>query len=350
MKNRCAILLFLSLIFSHQPSLASGKYADSFVCETVAPRSPIDRTYESFRANAPFFWSLARKRAESFFLKESLLETIGAGDAHLYNFDLLNPSDNKSLRLSDWDDSGRVPALLDLARLAISSRLINRQIHFEELLDIYIANLGSEMNSTRVPSVREYDAKKFKKADSLEDAPSKESDFLKTHLSDFLAAVREKGSHEFRYYEKNSGGSQGIPRFLVEVKNKEGSHFFEFKEQVLAAASYWKVQEAPFTRLNSALSAFGPYLESDVKAVEIGSRTFMVRPLLKKQGFTAEDYDQHSPSELKERALLVAAYVAQVHSKNMAWTTFKKNLLKSKVSALAGLKKFEKAYFEELLK
>ncbi|MEI7441426.1 MAG: DUF2252 family protein [bacterium] len=333
--NLSKIIMFCFLVnFLDQANASKLKDVSySFDSEkiTAAPDS-----FHFLRSFVDFFYLVFKKNQNDFNLKNiSDVQGWCVGDAHPENFGVLLLENQSPLfTMNDIDDSGPCPVALDLFRLMVSSRLYDEKIKLDDLKDAYVAGLKKE--GFKVPkSILEMISKSQKRGIVPSDKKVSDNKIVRDsqmkELSDseFAGIKRALNTYDhvldpnFQILDvlatsKVGGGSGGLSRYEVLLKNGNSNLHLEFKEMV--NPSVYPVSEnipSPDQRVkksilfNQGLGASRLY-----KVVEMNAKSFFIRPRF--AGNVGVTLEKQSTSDNKEIIQYEAFSLGLIHSRSIS--------------------------------
>lgn len=248
------------------------------------------------RTYVDYFYLMIAANNNSLKALEPLAKYTGycVGDAHPENFGILiQENGDRKFVVDDIDDFSYCPLIFDFFRLLVTTSLFDHQIDQHRMIESYLNGLSGNFQKTPkaiqqmiqesikrgvLPNPKKISAGKINRtAQSM--VPNREEIIS---LTDSLKAIAPGYSViDAVETEKMSGGSSGLKRFEVLLKDKDYLHI-EFKEQVLAAtypvSDYFFSTEAEkiFTGIRVEQGNNPSHLYSYTKIL---NKDFYVRPI-----------------------------------------------------------------------
>ena len=172
-----------------------------------------------------------------------------AGDAHPENFGVLLKEDGSSVfTINDMDDAGPCPAVLELFRLMVSSRLYDKETQSDKLLEAYV--LGLQNKDYMAPEViqdmlkksqkkganaktNKISNNKFIRENGATNVTAIEGTQIKLALKDyFLGRTVKAEILDIMSNPKTGGGSGGLSRYELLVQDQGKLIHLQLKELV----------------------------------------------------------------------------------------------------------------------
>lgn len=207
-----------------------------------------------FRSFAPYFYLLERENQQQQPFVRAHWNRSGwcFGDAHLENFGTLLLASGKSIfTVNDWDDAGPCPVILDLFRLAVSAALENPDFDVEPLYQAYQRGLRRQADGapTLIRELRKKSEEagmeplphlirngKFVRSAQAQELTAAEKSEIRIILDqlDSFAGLDSEWVDGIQTSKEN-GGSFGLTRYQLLLKNKNKFLHLELKEQTTPA-------------------------------------------------------------------------------------------------------------------
>ncbi|MGE0633137.1 MAG: hypothetical protein AB7O96_12050 [Pseudobdellovibrionaceae bacterium] len=296
------ITVFLFTAIGHSKSDCRGIYV-------VRPKEhyrPAKDRYGATRSNAPHFVAWAKKYMPQYFEGTLLHEGLITVDAHLRNFADLATSLGRKIGLIDYDDIGRGPYLLAIAKYFSSVDASPTPIKFKELWALYIDGLKNQEqphikmvekalaeNTTKDIEKAERILERFTKNDKFsyeENRPRPIKD-LNPEVQQEFSEIRsglEKALAPYKIldvagYVKNGGGSRGQVRYWVLVNENGVNKIYEFKKLAETSLSLWGSQEPASVRFAKTNAFYWGPDTQPYKVVETPAGEFQLSQRVKKR-------------------------------------------------------------------
>lgn len=331
----CKIIICFCFLFNYSNQAHASKLKDvSYNFDSDKVKAAPD-SFHFLRSFVDFFYLVFKKNEGDFNLKRiSDFQGWCVGDAHSENFGVLLLENQSPLfTMNDIDDSGPCPVGLDLFRLMVSSRLYDEKIKLDDLKDAYLA--GLKKDGFKVPeSILQMISKAQKKGIVPSDKKVLENKIIRDsqvkELSDgeFAGIKRALNTYEhvldpkFQILDalstsKIGGGSGGLLRYEVLIKNGNSNLHLEFKEMV--QPSVYPVSEnipSAGQRVNNSI-LFNQGLGASrlYKVVEINGKSFFIRPRF--AGNVGVTLEKQSTSDNREIIQYEAYSLGLIHSRSI---------------------------------
>ncbi|MGZ6433930.1 MAG: hypothetical protein ACXWRE_11380 [Pseudobdellovibrionaceae bacterium] len=307
---------FLSAFFAQ----ASSQCANTFDVHAYAPspfpalpqwrKSSGGNLFSALRANAPHNWAYFKSiQPQLKYLKGAFeVQGIGIGDFHILNIgDIELAKGDRKIGLIDVDDGGRTSLFADITRAVISNQVSPYKISPKELWDAYIAGLkGKKADKPKFiekalsHSHKDYLEHQEKYLDEMIDHktfsaaaqvhPLSEADPLTQDIYQKSHAIFEKTLGEVTILDqgfkiKDTGGSQGIPRFWYLIKKDGNKSIIEFKTLAEPAMELYQHQPSQQVRIEELIELYRPQKSTYgiYKFIDGGQYQFIARERV--QGF-----------------------------------------------------------------
>ncbi|MGZ3794513.1 MAG: hypothetical protein ACXVCP_19350 [Bdellovibrio sp.] len=282
--------------------------------------------FSALRANAPHNWAYFKSiQPQLKFLKEAFeVQGIGIGDFHILNLgDIELANGDRKIGLIDVDDGGHTSLFADITRAVISNQVSPYKVSTKDLWDAYIAGLNGKKTEKPkfIEKVLNYSHKDYLKlqkkylaqlidnktfSSEAQIHPMSEADALTQEIYQKSHAVFEKTLSEYTILDqgfkiKNTGGSQGIPRFWFLVKKDGQKSIIEFKLLAEPAMELYQHQPIQEVRIEELIKLYRPQKETYgiYKFVDGGPYQFIARERV--QGFLHfQPEKEQSASEIKK--------------------------------------------------
>lgn len=373
------LVLILALGCEHGRSKPPAT-APQFSAQKVAAAP---NSFYFLRAFVEYFYHLTIEHKARLQSIDPNLEFTGwcAGDAHPENFGALLLSDGSStFTVNDMDDAGPCPVILDILRLAVSTRLYHMDIgeaqaqaQTEQLLDSYIAGIADETRPVPSP-VERLLAESVKlgsqvkksvvvinpKAGKNKEVPgsqfAKDSDFESVTDSvkaDIIKKLTTLLKSEFSVWDvvavrKAGGGSGGLLRYqvLVHLKNAPpDKSLLHLELKTLVQPALWPVATGAiptqFERIKKTVEVeIGAKASPHLSVIEVASGTQDFLPMLVRPRFAGNRGVNlaHGTSEENNEIIKYSAFqLGRIHRKSVSQIE----------KYLRSLKKIERKSFEK---
>ncbi len=367
------VLFFVGLLLTLVMSNAQGK--DSYSKKELADlwQDVGNNSQKLVTSNSKHYWAWSKNEAEAHLGAYLGAKGIVMGDPHIRNVFDHHVGDHVSLAVSDLDDGGVAPLILDICRYLVYLEASDLDMKMGEVFNQYLE--GLQGNATRHSEL-------FKKAqeesqadieaqhlryvekngaegkfdnDNLDLTGRKSLSDKKIKIIDSLAKVVQKYTGEEKIWdegfrENDSGSSAGMARYwyLTGTKNKP-KHILEAKELGKAAVAYYQNQDGHKKRVLAVAGAYseGKFISRLFGVIESDNKTFWLRPR-KFQALDLNDSDL-SQEEQQEFALQLANWMGLMQARQKGgqdlWRKIKdskKEVVKEKVEG------FVRAYLEAI--
>jgi len=260
--------------------------------------------FSAVRANAPHNWAYFRAiKPQLIYLKEVFeVDGIGIGDFHILNVgDIQLANGHRKIGLIDLDDGGRTSLFADFTRFAISNQvspykvplrdlwknyisgLKNKKIDIPEMVGLALEKTPEEYLELQESYLRKnIDGVKFSEAAEIlpiTEADAVTADVFNQSISTILKLLEGAKILDQGFKVKDSGGSQGVPRFWFLIESKGKKTIVEFKTLAEPAMSLYAKQESHEKRIQSLMENYRPKNETlgVYKFVDAGKYQFIVR-------------------------------------------------------------------------
>lgn len=282
--------------------------------------------FSAVRANAPHNWAYFKKiKPRLVHLKEVFeAEGVGIGDFHILNIgDIELANGTRKIGLIDVDDGGRTSLFADFARSAISNQVSPYKVPLRDLWNNYLDGLKYE--KIKKPKVIEdvlakshddylaeqkkyltkmIDGNKFSPAAAVR--PITECDAIARDIyveSIGAMSLAMPGAKilDYGFKVKETGGSQGVPRFWFLIEKKGEKTIIEFKTLADPAMSLYEPQASQADRINSLIEFYRPQKSTFgfYKFIDSGKYQFLARE--RTRGLLSLDPEAAStPSETRD--------------------------------------------------
>ncbi|MEQ1875186.1 MAG: DUF2252 family protein [Bdellovibrionia bacterium] len=305
-----AFVLSLLILFMAVPAHTGGD-----LCHWLVKGSPQIRatwrqvgareTLSQFiRANARHYWAWMRTNASKHVAEFLKYEGMVVGDMHMGNFSIVVINGRLHMKVADFDDGGRAPFVLDLARHIITTRSVNDSIKRWELTDAYQKGLRAEKMDPPefIEEILETSKKKVQRWEDEYVDNNTKKDRIKIDHEDFQplpARTQPQRERRDKIYEeigravapgklidlikvmREEGGAAGVQRYRGLVRRNGRDMIVEFKHIAEPATSQWSLQKTPRERLKHLLELFWESLHTrdpHYGIVEIEGESFWMRP------------------------------------------------------------------------
>jgi hypothetical protein len=257
--------------------------------------------FTQLRSNNPHFWAWARSWG-SHIPNHLAQQGVIAGDPHRLNYRIILVDGELRFLLTDLDDVGRGPWILDFTRFAITVKAEHLGLSTGELFAEYRKGLeGKKVKKPKfLKKVLKMSKKEFEEEqekyirkvtkddkfdfDGSEFFPLKQASLDTKKLYNDSLPYFERALKGFEILDtivriKDSGGSAKIRRFLFLVRDGDGQKMiFEFKEQGEPGPAQYAEQKDFEDRLNDAFKTFWKDPDSSFRPVIAGKNNFYMRP------------------------------------------------------------------------
>lgn len=341
-------MLLTALCLTTSP--LSAAMAAGLACDKVFEVAPVKNAFparpqwrktegnlfSAVRANAPHNWAYFKKiKPNLVHLKEVFdVEGIGIGDFHILNIgDIELSNGTRKIDLIDIDDGGRTSLFADFTRAVISNQVSPYKAPMRDLWNNYIDGLKYE--KIKKPKViedvlakshddylaiqRKYlakmiDGNKFSQAAEirpLADCDSVTRDIYIESVGAFHLAMPGVKVLDIGFKVKQTGGSQGVPRFWFLIEKKGEKTIIEFKTLADPAMSLYEPQASQADRINSLIEFYRPRKSTFgfYKFVDSGKYQFLARERTK--GFLSFDPEVDVTPAESRKGEDVYLYLAQ---------------------------------------
>ncbi|WP_142694964.1 DUF2252 family protein [Bdellovibrio sp. NC01] len=258
--------------------------------------------FMAFRANAPHFWNWLRDN------QIPLLQPRGTvtGDPHIQNFgDVALKDGGRKYALIDVDDSGmNAPLAGDFLRYFVGNQISPFKVDAKDLFKAYVDGVSGKkmdkpdyLKQVEDKSDKDFADRQLKRISKLSNGRNFSPDAEVTPIPNTSAEIRalyeqvlpafqnEMTGYEILdvgYRTKDSGGSQGLPRFWFLLEKKGERHVFEFKMETDPATALYTHQPDALTRFKNIADTYRPSQEvlGPYKFLQIGDKVFLLRERL----------------------------------------------------------------------
>lgn len=372
------IILTVSVACHHRPEKSKDKAKEKSIPEQIESTDTRDVS-KWIRSNNKDYWMFARNyvnQTSSELARFTSVHGVLVGDAHLANFSAIPVEQANGAEVMryvdiDFDDAGRGPFVLDLARLLITSKAAKPKLNDQESIDAYLLGLSGrvmlpppKVQSLLDKSLENYfwqydrfvaektNKNSFKyKAGKLEayNGIGLKNGVTIEMLNGFFPGKRVI---DLALRPISSGGSAGFLRLWIYVKNaQDRSLIYELKQLEPTSLAEYQEQEPIDIWISSLRNIFLPGLKSEtLKLVEIPGRGMF---WLREKKVTLVDVPY--TSQISEDLMYVqqftnydAFYLGQLHARQPNVKSLLKMLETDadKEALSRAIKMFEKAYLE----
>jgi len=370
-------LAILILILSTASAQAKKSHDTSTSASDLEQLSTSTSLSQLIRSNTKHYWNWIRARVQDDDSIQKWLsyEGIIMGDPHLGNFGpslvLSKKTNSPELKyvVIDFDDMGRGPFILDLARFVVATEAITSKVKKQDIVDAYVEGLADP------------DA-------DLSGAPSQIQKALDTDVSDYYSQLEDKvdkdtkgdvfklkdgeleaydGPVQKSDVEKilgdvkvldlakkiiDRGGSKDSIRLWALVEFTEGGRrsIIELKEWQEPGLAQYEDQPSFASVLKQGYDVFWPGLAtSSYELTTVAGTQFWVRE--KKLSMVDIPYSVNKDSEekfIEDDAVYTARALGQIHGRQAAGQEFLKAIQNSK-NGNRDLKEAIEPYIREYL-
>lgn len=292
--------------------------------------------FSAVRANAPHNWAYFKTlRPHLVSLREAFkVEGIGIGDFHILNVgDIELSNGSRKIGLIDIDDGGHTSLFADFVRSAISNQVSPYKVPLHDLWKNYLDGLKDEkiqkpkiIETILAKSHSEYLANQKKYLDKIIDGkgfstaagvrPLSEMDPVTrdVYVESIGAMINSLGNVKIlaqAFKIKDTGGSQGIPRFWFLVEHKGARTVIELKTLAEPAMNLYEQQGSQQDRINSLIEFYRPQRSTFgfYRFVDGGKYQFIARE--RTRGFLALDPEGKVSGKDIQEGQDVYRYLAQ---------------------------------------
>jgi len=292
--------------------------------------------FSAVRANAAHNWAYFKTLQPHLgALKEAfVVQGTAIGDFHILNIgDIELANGKRKLGLIDVDDGGHASLFADFTRAAISNQVSPYKVPLKDFWNSYLAGLMKEKlqkpdtledvmekshddflkrNEEYISSLTT-DGKKFSsKAEvkSIEEADPLTADIYSNSLVRFKTTLGDAEILDSGYKIKQTGGSQGVPRFWFLIKKNGQTSIIEFKTLISPAMSVYRRQASQRTRIKNLIQTYRPQRTTYglYEFVDGGKYQFIARERL--EGFLEFNPEGDVSANEAERGRTVYLYLA----------------------------------------
>lgn len=239
--------------------------------------------FSAVRANAPHNWRYFKSIAPHLvYLKEAFtVEGVGVGDFHILNIgDIELVDGTRKIGLIDVDDGGRTSLFADFARSAISNQVSPYKVPLRDLWNHYleglldkkiekpkiIADVLAKSHDDYLADQKKYlskliEGKKFSKSAEvhpMSEADPVTQDVYSQSIGAVMATLGDVKILDQGFKIKETGGSQGIPRFWFLIEKKGEKSIIEFKTLAEPAMNLYEKQGCQEERINNLIEFYRP--------------------------------------------------------------------------------------------
>lgn len=319
--------------------------------------------------NAAHFWAWSRNNADKY-LKDYLdAGGVILGDPHTGNvFDYRPKGKPASLAVSDVDDGGEGPLFLDFARFVVFTESGKPKLKIQDVFDAYVEGLKGKKGEIPglLAEAREYSAADIEKKHQkyiekhtqedgqldLEDldlnsrVSAEKKDRMDSLAEDALKRAGAKKIWGEGFREDKGGASAGADRYWVLVGGeKEAARLYEYKEQRRPATSFYQEQKANNERIAKVEEIYSEEgLDSHLFGVVKAGADFRVRP----RHYQILSPDEEDKSDKEDFTYYVANWIGRAQAKQAGGKKLRKMIEEDPEAAKDALKKFVRAYEEEM--
>ena len=262
----------------------------------------VDNPFSFFRTFVDFYYIILKSNLNQLPTLQSRIKNIGwcVGDAHPENFGFLIDKKSESIfTMNDIDDSGPCPLILDIYRLFISYNLHSNNINIANALENYLHGLNHEI--TEMPNtLKELKSKSINKGQSVPSELVENSQLIRNSTTmELTKSELDEITQKLLYlipilnkpfqildsisYRKKNGGSAGLLRYHLLIKNDPEPILIELKEQTIPAVSIFSSDLSPIPetkeRIFLALNYTYPREYSSIyNVINLSGRQMLVRP------------------------------------------------------------------------
>lgn len=335
-----------------------------------------DNLSQLIRSNTYHYWGWMREATGQDLRIQPWLEYQGLvmGDPHLGNFSpvLVSKKNGKEaieLRVVDFDDIGRGPLVIDLARMIVATEAIDSSVKKSDLVTAYIEGLKNPEGqwAGKIP-------KELEKALELtvEDYKKKYQDYVEKKTSEGKDFKLEKGEMEaykgemlepvLSYFGRDRvlsvaekiverGGSKNALRLWVLLRKGENLQILELKEWQPSGLEAYAAQSSMRDILPQLYEYFWPGLTPQgYELVTINGQQFWLRE--KMLSLIDIPYNVNSKSEEKfisEYGQVSAFLLGKVHGRQAAGQSLLKYIESYRGDGMEQLKEVIEPYIREYL-
>ena len=304
------LIIVLTIFLFARPALSSGGACSWLLQEDPRLRASWrqvgvrDTLSQFIRSNAHHYWAWMRTNAARHVAEFLQYEGMVVGDMHMGNFSIVAIRGRLHMKVADFDDGGRAPFVLDLARHVITTRAVNDSVKRWELTDSYQKGLrGEKMEPPEfIGELLETSRKKIQKWQDEYVENNVKKDRIEIDNEDFrplpdrtrtqrlrsgqvraaiAAAVSPGRVVDVIQVVREEGGAAGVQRYRALVRRHGRETIVEFKHLADPATLQWQVQAGPRERLESLLELFWENHHSNdpnYGVVDIEGRSYWMRP------------------------------------------------------------------------
>lgn len=306
--------------------------------------------FMAFRANAPHFWNWLRDNQIPLFQARGTV----TGDPHIQNFgDIALKDGGRKYGLIDVDDSGmNAPLAGDFLRYFVGNQISPFKVDARDLFKSYVDGVsGKKMDkpdylvAAEGKSDKDFADRQLKRISKLSNGGNFSSDAGVTPIANTSAEIRalyqqvlpafqnEMAGYEILdvgYRTKDSGGSQGLPRFWFLLEKKGERHVWEFKMETDPATALYTHQPDALTRFKNVADTYRPSQEvlGPYKFLQVGDKVFLLRERLYSY-VNLDPAEMTSNKDIKdaqEMSLYIANKMGLAHGQQQMGGELKKQL------------------------
>ena len=363
--HKKSLLKFLTAmtLFAPVASYGQGAMCTSIFSSDIQATQTIDGTWRKsssdlfmgFRSNAPHFWNWLYQNQDAAILGP---RGVATGDPHIQNFgDVPLKQGGRKYTLIDVDDSGANASLAgDFLRYFVGNQISPFKVDAKDLFKAYVDGVNGkkmdkpqylkEIESNSDSDFQTHNNKKIGKltdGDKFNDkaeltplskTPQAIQDLLTQSAPVFKSHMQGMTYLDTGFKEKDTGGSQDLPRFWFLLADAQGNrHIYEFKMETAPATSLFAGQPDSLTRFKEVADTYRPKEEvaGPFEFIVAGQYTF----LLRERFFSYVDLDPAkitSDSDMnnaKQMSLYIANKMGEAHGKQAAGKALANQLGKS---------------------
>ncbi len=229
--------------------------------------------FMELRQSAPHFWAQQRDWGEGHPLGPWLnFEGLVLGDAHPGNFSIIAGQRGEGGALEfhfipyDFDDAGQGPLILDFLRLFSAAQLLG--VSAESLLESYLQGLGAyefalpasvvtllQTSLQELETLEKRELERFVRGERF-DRSRRALEPLSLELYQELASYVPGEILDSGIFHRSHGGSRGMRRYWLLVRDNDKIKFIEFKEMAPPALGLLQPQPPHPERLDKILEAY----------------------------------------------------------------------------------------------